>query len=72
MKSVLFPNRRIPLTDFLIYVKNGQTFHFLYDNSMASVNACMRQLTEFANDPELDFDWSDATTIARKLKERHA
>ena len=72
MNSAPFQNHPTPLTDFIIYAKAGQSFHFLYDGTMASVNACMKQLTDFANDPELDFGWSDAATIARKLKERHA
>lgn len=55
----------------LTYVKAGHRFLFIYDHRMASVNRCLVQLLDFVADPELDFDCSDAATVARKLRERH-
>lgn len=72
MKPATSQRHRRRLSNSITYVKPAATFVFRYDDSMASVNACLRQLTEFATDTELDFDWSDAAAIARKLKERHA
>lgn len=72
MKPAVSQSHPRRLSNSITYVKPGGSFVFRYDDSMASVNACMRQLTEFATDPELDFDWSDAAAIARKLKARHA
>lgn len=64
------PTNPTPL-NFVMLAKPGNTFLFRLDGRTSSINAAMRQLTEFANDPELAFDWSDAATVARKLKEQH-
>lgn len=57
-------NRRFEIT----YVKAGHTFIFRGNANGRDSNATMRQLAEFATDSEVDFDWQDAATVARKLK----
>ena len=62
------PVRRWPVRHAVHYVKAGHRFTFFCNNSAASACACIRQLIEFVNDPELDFDETDAVAVSRKLE----
>ena len=58
----------------LALVRDGHRFVFLYDDN--SVDTMLATLSEYANDPELDFTWYDAAMMAQRvrkmLEEQHA
>jgi hypothetical protein len=51
----------------LAMVRDGQRYVFLYDD--VSVDTLREKLAEFAEDPELDFTWHDAATLARRVRQ---
>ncbi len=44
---------------------SGQTFVFFYDDE--SVKEMMLTLGEYADDPELDFSWYDASVLSQRV-----
>lgn len=51
----------------LALVKGEERFIFLFDD--ANRDGTLRQLAQFAADPEIDFSWYDAATLSRKIRD---
>jgi len=51
----------------LAMARAGQRYVFLYDD--VSSETLREKLAEFAEDPELDFTWHDAATLARRVRQ---
>jgi len=49
----------------LALVRDGHKYIFLYDDQ--SFDTVRAQLARFAEDPELDFNWRDASTLHDRL-----
>ena len=50
----------------LALVREEHRYVFLYDDN--SVDTMLATLSEYANDPELDFSWYDAAMLAQRVR----
>lgn len=50
----------------LALVRDEHRFVFLYDDD--SVDTMLATLSQYANDPELDFTWYDAAMMAQRVR----
>ncbi|MEZ6130974.1 MAG: hypothetical protein R3C59_20075 [Planctomycetaceae bacterium] len=51
----------------LALVRDRHRFVFLYDDT--SVETLLATLSEYANDPELEFTWYDAAMLAQRVRQ---
>lgn len=51
----------------LALVRDGHRYVFLYDDD--SVDTVLASLSEYANDPDLDFTWYDAAVLAQRVRQ---
>jgi len=51
----------------LALVRDGHRFVFLYDDN--SIETMLATLSEYANDPELEFTWYDAAMLAQRVRQ---
>ncbi len=50
----------------LALVREEHRFVFLYDDD--SIDTMLATLSQYANDPELDFTWYDAAMMAQRVR----
>ena len=50
----------------LALVREEHRFVFLYDD--ANIDTMLATLSQYANDPELDFTWYDAAMMAQRVR----
>ncbi len=50
----------------LALVREEHRFVFLYDDN--SIETMLATLSQYANDPELDFTWYDAAMMAQRVR----
>lgn len=50
----------------LALVRDEHRFVFLYDDN--SIETMLATLSEYANDPELEFTWYDAAMMAQRVR----
>lgn len=51
----------------LALVKGEERFLFLFDDNRR--DGTLRQLAQFAADPEINFSWYDAAMLSRKIRD---
>ena len=51
----------------LALVRDEHRFVFLYDDN--SIDTVLATLSEYANDPELEFTWYDAAMLAQRIRQ---
>jgi hypothetical protein len=51
----------------LALVRDEHRFVFLYDDR--SIETVLTTLSEYANDPELEFTWYDAAMLAQRVRQ---
>lgn len=51
----------------LALVRDDHRFVFLYDDN--SIETVLTTLSEYANDPELEFTWYDAAMLAQRVRQ---
>jgi hypothetical protein len=50
-------------------IKERDRFHFVFDESPASLRALLGTFGVFASDPDLDFTWYDAALLSARVRE---
>ena len=58
-------SRELTPTNVLAIVKDDDKYIFLYDND--SEVETLNQIGQFANDPDLNFDWGSAAKLSQSI-----
>lgn len=53
--------------NFLTLSKDGETYRFIFDD--ANRQNTLRQIAQFAANPELNLNWYDAAVLSRKVRD---
>lgn len=53
---------------FVVLATRGERFLFFYDDTPESRAMLLKSLCAFADDPELNFTWSDAAVLAGTVR----
>lgn len=54
----------------LALVRDGHRYVFLYDDD--SVETVLATLSQYADDPDLDFTWHDAAVLSQRIRSQRS